>query len=159
MTSLSFTVDNSPQEVFKAITNVGGWWTGTVEGDPAGEFTYRYEELHYSKQQVVELVADRKVVWRVTEAHLTFVADPARVGRHRDRLRGRPAGRADRGPVHARGSAVRLRVLRPVLERVGLLRELEPAPPDHDGGGPGHATLGRLRSDHDGRRRRGTRWQ
>ncbi|MBU2665341.1 SRPBCC domain-containing protein [Actinoplanes bogorensis] len=77
MTSLSFTVDNSPQEVFKAVTNVGGWWTGVVEGDPAGEFTYRYEDLHYSRQRVIEWVTDRKVVWRVTEAHLTFVADPA----------------------------------------------------------------------------------
>jgi hypothetical protein len=76
----SFTVEHSAEEAFKAITNVQGWWTGEIDGNAdalGAEFTYRYPDLHYSKQKVTELVPDRKVVWKVTEAHLTFLEDPA----------------------------------------------------------------------------------
>jgi uncharacterized protein YndB with AHSA1/START domain len=76
----SFTVEQSAEEVFKAITNVRGWWTGDVDGDadaPGAEFTYRYADLHHSRQRVTEVVTDRKLVWRVTEAHLSFVEDPS----------------------------------------------------------------------------------
>lgn len=75
----SFTVEHSAEEVFKAITNVRGWWTGDIDGnaDTSGaEFTYRYADLHYSKQKVTELVPDQKLVWRVTEARLTFLENP-----------------------------------------------------------------------------------
>ena len=75
----SFVVEQSAEEVFKAITNVGGWWTGEVEGsaDALGdEFTYRYESLHFSRQRVTELVPAQRVVWLVTEARLSFTADP-----------------------------------------------------------------------------------
>jgi uncharacterized protein YndB with AHSA1/START domain len=75
----SFTVEHSAEEVFKAITNVRGWWTGDIDGDAdtlGAEFTYRYADLHRSTQRVTELVPDRKVVWRVTEARLTFLQEP-----------------------------------------------------------------------------------
>jgi hypothetical protein len=74
----SFTVDRAPEEVFAAINNVRGWWTGDIEGgtDKLGdEFTYRYEDLHYSKQKVTELVPGEKVVWQVVEAEIKFVTD------------------------------------------------------------------------------------
>ncbi|GAA3453511.1 SRPBCC family protein [Dactylosporangium matsuzakiense] len=78
--ALSYAVPHSAAEVFKAVTNVRGWWTGDVDGVadvPGGEFTYRYADLHYSRQLVTELVPDARVAWRVTEARLTFTADPA----------------------------------------------------------------------------------
>lgn len=78
--STSFSVDQSPEEVFRAIADVPGWWTGDVEGsaDQVGdEFVYRYADLHFSRQQVTELVPGRSVVWRVLDAKLSFTEDPA----------------------------------------------------------------------------------
>jgi hypothetical protein len=75
----SFSVDQTPDEVFQAIVNVAGWWTGEVEGstDKIGdEFTYRYQDAHYSKQKITELIPGKKVVWRVLDARLNFVEDP-----------------------------------------------------------------------------------
>ena len=74
----SITVDQSPEEVFKAINNVRGWWSGEVEGNPGklgAEFTYHYKNMHRSTQKVTELVPGKKVVWHVADAELTFVKD------------------------------------------------------------------------------------
>jgi hypothetical protein len=74
----SFTVDQAPEEVFKSINNVRGWWSGEVVGGTSklnAEFTYRYKDMHYTKQQVTEFVPGKKVVWHVTDAELTFVKD------------------------------------------------------------------------------------
>jgi len=74
----SFTVDQSPQEVFKAVNNVRGWWSGEVEGNCGGlgaEFTYRYKNMHKSTQKVTEFVPGKKIVWHVMDAELAFVKD------------------------------------------------------------------------------------
>lgn len=74
----SFTVDQSPDDVFKAINNVRGWWTGEIEGDTdklGSVFIYRYKDLHYSKQKITEFVPGKKVVWHVEEAEINFVQD------------------------------------------------------------------------------------
>lgn len=71
-------VEQSPDEVFKAITNVRGWWSGEIEGDSGSlgaEFTYRYKDVHRSRQKVTEFAPGRKVVWRVLESDLTFAKD------------------------------------------------------------------------------------
>lgn len=70
------TTTKSPQEVYDAIIDVHSWWSGVVDGstDHVGaEFTYRYRDLHESKQRVVELVPGQRVVWDVIGATLTFV--------------------------------------------------------------------------------------
>ncbi|HEY9260767.1 SRPBCC domain-containing protein [Chitinophaga sp.] len=70
-------VDQSPKEVFDAINNVRGWWQGEINGNTHQlneEFTYRMGDLHLSKQKVVEIIPDKKVVWLITESNINFVA-------------------------------------------------------------------------------------
>jgi len=74
----SFTVDQSPEEVFAAINNVRGWWSGEIDGrtDKLGaEFKYRYKDLHKTTQKITELAPGKKVVWHVVESHINFVKD------------------------------------------------------------------------------------
>jgi hypothetical protein len=76
--TVAFTVDQTPEEAFAAINNVRGWWSGEIEGstDKLGdEFTYRYEDVHRSKQKITELVPGKKVVWHVLDGYLDFVKD------------------------------------------------------------------------------------
>jgi hypothetical protein len=82
MTQQNFTttvsVDQSPEEVFAAINNVRGWWSGEIDGstDKLGsEFTYRYQNLHCTTQKIIEFVPGKKVVWHVVESRISFVAD------------------------------------------------------------------------------------
>lgn len=74
----SFVVDQTPERVFDAINNVRGWWGEDVEGstDNVGdEFTYRVQDIHYSKLAVIERIPYEKVEWRVLDNHMNFVAD------------------------------------------------------------------------------------
>jgi uncharacterized protein YndB with AHSA1/START domain len=82
MTEQSFTttfaVDQTPEEVFAAITDVPGWWPGEIAGrsDALGdEFTYTYGDVHRSTQKVTELVPAKRLVWLVSDAYLDFTTD------------------------------------------------------------------------------------
>lgn len=71
-------VDQTPGEVFNAINSPQHWWSGEIEGSaskPDDEFTYRYQDLHLSKQRIVEMIPDQKVVWLVTESEINYAED------------------------------------------------------------------------------------
>jgi uncharacterized protein YndB with AHSA1/START domain len=78
--SVAFTVSQTPEEVFSAINDVRGWWTGEpgAKGttDRLGaEWTYQFKDLHYTKQRITEFVPGKKVVWLVLDSKLSFVKD------------------------------------------------------------------------------------
>ncbi len=76
--TLSFMVEQSPTEVFEAVTNVRGWWSAALEGESAklgDEFVFSYEDIHTSKHRLVEVIPDRRVVWLTLDASLNFVDD------------------------------------------------------------------------------------
>jgi hypothetical protein len=71
-------VDQCADEVFAAINNVRGGWSGEIEGDSdelGAEFTYRYKDMHRTKQNITELIPGKKTGWRVLESDLSFLND------------------------------------------------------------------------------------
>jgi hypothetical protein len=76
--TFTITVDQTPEEAFAAINNVRGWWSGDIDGNTdelAAEWTYRYKDIHYSKQRITELVPGKRVAWLVVDSYLNFVED------------------------------------------------------------------------------------
>jgi hypothetical protein len=61
-------VEQTPEKVFKAITNVRGWWSEEIEGSTEqlnDEFSYHFEDLHRCRIKLLEVVPGKKVVWHV----------------------------------------------------------------------------------------------
>ena len=76
--STTILVDQTPATVFEAINHPQRWWSGEIIGSTEklnDEFTYRYKEFHFSKQRIVEMIPDRKVVWLVTESIINYTED------------------------------------------------------------------------------------
>ncbi len=74
----SISVDQSPKEVFDAITDVRGWWSEEIEGGTAklGDvFKYHYKDIHICKMKLIEVIPNKKVVWHVLENDFNFTTD------------------------------------------------------------------------------------
>ena len=82
MTATSFTttilVDKNPAEVFDAINKVKDWWQGSVTGNTShvgDEFEYRMKTFHLSRQKIIEMQPNKKIVWLVTDSNLDSFED------------------------------------------------------------------------------------
>ena len=77
----TLTTSQSPEQVFQTVLNVRSWWSGYFAESFEGISTELNEEFifhagegaHYSKQKLIELVPNKKVVWLVTESKLSFL--------------------------------------------------------------------------------------
>lgn len=75
----SYLIERSPAEIFKAITDVRGWWSGLFSEEIEGrseklgdEFSFRAGDgVHFSKHKLIERIPDKKVVWLVTDSRLS----------------------------------------------------------------------------------------
>ena len=76
--TIALTVNQTPQEAFAAINNVRGWWSEEIEGSTdkfGAEFKYHFKDIHRCKLKITELVAGKKVVWRVLDNFFNFTKD------------------------------------------------------------------------------------
>lgn len=77
----SFTTSKNTKEVFAHLINPQNWWVGlfdeTIEGKSEAindEFSFRAGDgVHYSKQKLITLDTNKKIVWLVTESNLSFL--------------------------------------------------------------------------------------
>ena len=71
-------VDQTPEEVFNAVTNVRGWWSQEIEGNTEklnDEFIYRYQDVHRCQMRLIEVVPNKKVEWLVLDNYFSFTKD------------------------------------------------------------------------------------
>ena len=66
----------SPEEVFNQIKQVSKWWSKDFEGSSTqlnDEFIIHHPGAHYSKQKLIEVIPNKKLVWLVTESTLNWL--------------------------------------------------------------------------------------
>jgi len=71
-------VDQTPGEVFNAVTNVRGWWSQGIQGGTRNlndEFIFEVAGVHRSRQKLIEVVPDQKIVWMVMDSNMSFIED------------------------------------------------------------------------------------
>ena len=74
----------SPQKLFDHLIDPRQWWIGLYGEDIQGqsqavgdEFTFSAGNgVHYSRQKLVEIIPNRRIVWEVLESNLSFLAHP-----------------------------------------------------------------------------------
>jgi Activator of Hsp90 ATPase homolog 1-like protein len=76
--TLEWTTDRDPVAVTDALADVHGWWGADITGTAArvGDvFEFEVPGVHWTRIRVEELEPGARVVWRVLDNRMTFVAD------------------------------------------------------------------------------------
>jgi hypothetical protein len=72
----SIEVASSPNVVFNHLKDVSKWWSKDFEGISANlndEFVIYHPGAHYSKQKLIEVVPNEKIIWLVTDSKLNWL--------------------------------------------------------------------------------------
>src|SRR5690606_2899734 len=76
--SATLLVAQDKTTTFNSIKNFRGWWSEQIEGetDKLNEvFIYHYKDIHLCKIKLIELVADKKLVYKVVDNRFNFTKD------------------------------------------------------------------------------------
>ena len=76
--STTITVDKNLSSTFNSIKNFRAWWSEEIEGntDKLGEtFFYYYKDVHLCKIKLIEIVADKRLVYQVLDNEFNFTKD------------------------------------------------------------------------------------
>ncbi|HEX8545307.1 MAG TPA: SRPBCC domain-containing protein [Cytophagaceae bacterium] len=85
MATNNFTInlfsEQTPEQVFQTINNVGGWWSGyygeQIKGNTQNlndEFSFTAGEgAHFSQHKLIEVIPNQKIVWLTTDSYLNFI--------------------------------------------------------------------------------------
>ena len=83
-------IDNTPEEVFAAITDVRGWWNENIIGATAalhdefvftddsayaGEAAKSNDGIRFARFRIVDVVPGKRMVWQVVDAYIAFIED------------------------------------------------------------------------------------
>lgn len=71
-------VDQTPKQVFDAVTNPRAWWSEEIVGGTSklnDKFHYHYKDAHTCTIKLSEVVPEKKVVWDVLDNHFSFTKD------------------------------------------------------------------------------------
>ena len=132
----SFTVDQTPEQVFDAINNVRGWWSQAIEGDTDklnAVFYYHYKNAHRCTIEVTEFAPGKRVVWHVLHNDFDFIEDKSEWQNTDVVFAIAKQGAKTELPLYTRRPRACLSVLQRLLKRVGLLHNPQPARPHHQG--------------------------
>ncbi len=77
----SFATQKSSKEIFKLLLDVDRWWSGIHNETIIGKSNELNDEfsfsagggMHFTRQKLVELIPNKKIVWQVTESNLSFL--------------------------------------------------------------------------------------
>ncbi len=79
--TFTLTSNRTPEQVFKAITDVRSWWSGLYSERFEGQTEKLNDEFsflagdgaHYSKQKLIEVIPNKRIVWLIIDGSLSFV--------------------------------------------------------------------------------------
>ncbi len=76
--TIDVVVERTPHDVYEAIIDIPAWWVTPIHGSNSAvgdEFSLEVSDTHACAMRVAQLVADRRIVWRVTRSRMTFVSE------------------------------------------------------------------------------------